>query len=65
MKTIDELDFDCFEFNDVTKGCSTSYLLGYLFGKYNLFDELNMDPMSLKFFSKKVEGGYIIISFKY
>lgn len=61
LKECDELEFNCFDFHDITKGSGVSYLLGYLFGRYDLYDTLNIDPMILKCFSKKVEGGLLFI----
>lgn len=59
MKDIDDLEFDCFEFNDISKGSGLPYLLGHLFNRYNLYDSLNIDPLILRNFAKKVEGGFI------
>ena len=63
LRECDELEFNCFDFHDLTKGSGVNFLLGYLFGRYNLFESLNIEPMTLSSFSKKVEGGYVFFCY--
>ncbi|EGR31348.1 hypothetical protein IMG5_112180, partial [Ichthyophthirius multifiliis] len=55
---VDELNFDCFKLELITKGDETSLLLIYLFNKYNLIEELRIDQNVFKQFTKGIQNGY-------
>ncbi|EGR33678.1 hypothetical protein IMG5_045930 [Ichthyophthirius multifiliis] len=58
FQKIDELYFDCFKLEQISKGDETSYLLIYLFIKYDLIQELQVELSSFKQFALSIQNGY-------
>jgi len=51
---LDELSFDCWEMQKLTKGQELKYLMLYLFESNNLITELNINPTHFSNFITKV-----------
>jgi len=59
LESMDDFNFDCFEFHRSTKGHGISYLIPHLFGVYGLIEMGKFDEEKLHTFSKKIELGYL------
>ena len=51
---LDELSFDCWEMQKLTKGQELKYLMLYLFESNNLITELNINPTHFSNFITKI-----------
>lgn len=58
FKDVNEIHFDCFEFEKIADRQETSYLLLYLFSTNNILGSIDIDPFILNNFFKQIEIGY-------
>ncbi|KRX06400.1 hypothetical protein PPERSA_05013 [Pseudocohnilembus persalinus] len=58
FEKVNNIDFNCFELQKITKGQELSYLLIYLFEINDLYTELSINPKTLKNFALAIQNGY-------
>lgn len=57
-KEINSLEFNCFKFDEISKGKGLSLLLNFLFHSQNLCTKLSIQEKVLTNFSTKIQEGY-------
>ena len=60
LKTIKEVDFDIFEFEEKCSGHALVSITGYLLNKKSLFTTFMIDKFKFNIFANKIQNGYNI-----
>ena len=57
LSKVNDIDFNCFEFDKQCKGDGLSTLVMNLFQTNDLFEKLNIEPIVLNKFIKVIQNG--------